>query len=72
MSAYLAASETWPAPNYIDPITKGDAIVVTSVVFAAAASVTVIIRLYTRFWITSIFGLDDVFIIIAAVCSSYN
>ncbi|KAH8690831.1 hypothetical protein BGW36DRAFT_258641, partial [Talaromyces proteolyticus] len=58
---------TWPAPNYIDPITKGDGIAITSVVFAVAASFTVIVRLYTRFWITSIFGLDDVFIVIAAI-----
>lgn len=72
MSAYLAASKTWPTPNFTDPITKGDGIAITSLVFAAAAAVTVIVRLYTRIWITSIFGVDDVLIIIAVVRYNIN
>lgn len=63
----LDAIESWPEPNYDDPVTRGPGLVVAGAVFGALGTVLVALRVYTRLRITSTFGLDDAFIIIAGV-----
>jgi hypothetical protein len=58
---------TWPAPNYTNPVTRGNALVVVNYIFAVLAVITVALRLYTRAVIKRWFGIDDVFIILALV-----
>ena len=59
---------TWPTPNYIDPTTRGDSVLIVTIVFAAIAFVVTCLRLYTRFKITCSPGIDDVLIVVALVC----
>lgn len=59
---------SWPDPNYVDPVTRGSALLVVNCVFVSIAVLFVGARLYTRLWVKSWFGLDDVFIILAMVC----
>lgn len=63
----LNVLETWPTPNYIDPITRGPGLLIVNVVFSALALTIVALRLYTRTWITRSVGVDDVFVLIALV-----
>ena len=59
---------SWPDPNYVNPVTRGSALLVVNCVFVSIAVLFVGARLYTRLWVKSWFGLDDVFIILAMVC----
>ncbi|OGM50191.1 integral membrane protein [Aspergillus bombycis] len=56
---------TWPTPNYIDPTTRGDSVLIVTIVFAAIAFVVTCLRLYTRFKITCSPGIDDILIVVA-------
>lgn len=58
---------SWPTPNYDNPITRGNALVVVNSVFIGLVIITVGLRLYTRLKIKRWFGLDDVFILLALV-----
>ena len=58
---------SWPDPNYVDPVTRGSALLVVNCVFVSVAVLFVGARLYTRLWVKNWFGLDDVFIILAMV-----
>ena len=62
---------SWPAPNYQDPVTRGDALVVVNSIFITLVIVTVGLRLYTRLVIKRWFGLDDIFILLALVRLKY-
>lgn len=59
--------ESWPEPNYINPETRGDGLVIVNVVTIVLAGVVVILRLYTRLRITGSFGFDDLLILFALV-----
>jgi hypothetical protein len=59
--------EDWPTPNYIDPVTRGDALLIVNSIFISLVIVTVGLRLYTRLVIKRWFGLDDIFILLAMV-----
>jgi hypothetical protein len=58
---------TWPAPNYTNPITRGDALVIINSIFIVLVTITVGLRMYTRLVIKRWFGIDDVFILLALV-----
>jgi hypothetical protein len=62
----------WPTPNYDNPVTRGNALLVVNSVFAALATITVGLRLYTRLVIKRWFGIDDVFILFALVSGMLN
>ncbi len=53
----------WLAPNYIDPVTRGDGIVIASAVFGSLATIAIALRAYSKICITRTFGLDDVLIL---------
>lgn len=56
---------SWPTPNYIDPPTRGPALLIVNSILIALTVLTVAARLYTRLVIKRWFGIDDVFILIA-------
>jgi hypothetical protein len=63
----LEVIESWPVPNYTDPIKRGPSVIVVNIVFYILVLVVVSLRTYTRLRISRVFGLDDVFILIAFV-----
>lgn len=63
----LSVLFTWPAPNYVNPDTRGPALLVVNAVFITLCTITLFLRLYTRIFIKRWFGSDDVFIILAYV-----
>jgi hypothetical protein len=50
--------------------TSGDAVTGVTVSFTIVAVICTILRLYTRFVLNKMGGVDDVFIAVATVCSS--
>ncbi|KAE8383231.1 hypothetical protein BDV26DRAFT_161176 [Aspergillus bertholletiae] len=56
---------SWPEANYIDPTTRGDSVLVVTIVFATLGFVITLLRLYTRLKITCSPGIDDILIVIA-------
>lgn len=59
---------TWPKPNYVDPVRRGNESEVVQSFLAALVTVILIIRLYARIAITKAgIGLDDTMMIISWV-----
>ncbi|KAG9378568.1 hypothetical protein A1F94_010337 [Pyrenophora tritici-repentis] len=56
---------SWPTPNYVDPETRGPALIIVNAIFMTLATLTVCARLYTRLVVKRWFGIDDVFILLA-------
>ena len=56
---------SWPKPNYIDPVTRGNALPVLCIVFPSIGLVIVSVRTYSRLFITKAPGLDDLLMIAA-------
>ena len=50
---------SWPAPNYVDPETRGPMLVVVPVVLAIISFLIVVLRLYIRFVLIKSVGPDD-------------
>lgn len=61
---------TWPAPNYVDPETRGNTVLVVNVVLFPVTLFIILIRLYTRLRISKSFGLDDWLILVAMLPST--
>jgi hypothetical protein len=59
---------TWPTPNYVNPPTRGDALLIVNSILIALVVIVVGLRMYTRLIIKRWFGLDDIFILVALVC----
>lgn len=59
---------TWPTPNYHDPVTRGNAVLVASIVLVIFSTIVTALRVYTRLRITCTSGLDDIMILIGLVC----
>ncbi|KAF1988795.1 hypothetical protein K402DRAFT_419144 [Aulographum hederae CBS 113979] len=57
--------EAWPAPNYVDPETRGPALYVVTGLFSAFVLLAISLRLYARLVIRRWFGADDVFILLS-------
>ncbi|KAH6654632.1 hypothetical protein BKA67DRAFT_658915 [Truncatella angustata] len=64
-SSSVAAS--WPVPNYINPETRGSAGKIVGIVLVSLVTIIIILRMYTRRFISKGFGLDDVLILLAFV-----
>lgn len=60
---------TWPTPNYVDPVRRGNESIIIQGVLIALVVIFVSIRLYARLAITKAgIGLDDVLICVSTVC----
>ncbi|KAK8165129.1 hypothetical protein BKA80DRAFT_327546 [Phyllosticta citrichinensis] len=57
----------WPRPNYANPPTRGDGIIVLNAVLAAISLAMLALRIYSRVFFKRWFGADDVYMIIAFV-----
>ena len=63
LSVYLH----WPAPNYEDPTTRGDALLTINIVFIILVTLSIGIRLYSRMLVKHQSGIDDVMIVLAYI-----
>jgi hypothetical protein len=62
--------ESWPAPNYVDPETRGQSLLVVNITLLGLCLIALAARLWSRLVILRSPGLDDLFITIAIVSSS--
>lgn len=58
---------SWPKPNYVNPETRGDGIVIYSYISASIATILVCLRLYARIFLLRKPGLDDVLVVVGLV-----
>ena len=58
---------SWPAPNYVNPVTRGWALTVVNILFIILVFLVAGARFYTRLRITRSWGLDDWMIAISLV-----
>jgi hypothetical protein len=65
----LSISQSWPAPNYNDPINRGTALIDLTIILYAIAFITVLARLWARVVVTYDVGLDDVLVVVAMACA---
>lgn len=59
---------TWPAPNYVDPETRGPALLIVEVTILPIALVVLLLRLYVRCILLKNSGWDDWLMVVASVC----
>ena len=59
--------ESWPAPNYVDPQTRGNSVIVINSILYGLVLGVVGLRIFTRTCISRSFGYDDAFILLAMV-----
>ncbi|KAI9649770.1 hypothetical protein NHQ30_002351 [Ciborinia camelliae] len=57
----------FPRPNYIDPVTRGPALLIITYVFLPVIYIVVGLRTFTRIHLSKHFGVDDVFLLIALI-----
>ncbi|KAL2814581.1 hypothetical protein BJX63DRAFT_193130 [Aspergillus granulosus] len=55
---------TWPTPNYTNPVTRGNAVLIVTIICLVLSTLITILRIYTRLRITCTAGLDDVLIVL--------
>ena len=61
---------SWPEPNYINPNTQGESLIITNATFMVLIILAVALRFYSRLRTHKWLGLDDIFIGIALVSTS--
>jgi hypothetical protein len=68
LTFFLASPEviaSWPKPNYINPETRGPALLITCTTLSAIGVIVVAARIYARVFITKAPSLDDAIIVLA-------
>jgi hypothetical protein len=65
-----AVRASWPKPNYVDPITRGNENVIINYVLFSFLVGFIAIRVFTRTHLRRAFGADDVFILLATASTS--
>ncbi len=63
----LEVLNSWPTPNYENPVTRGNANIILNVVLYSFLIFFVGLRVFTRTRLAGTFGADDVFILLAVV-----
>ncbi|KAF2721800.1 hypothetical protein K431DRAFT_63989 [Polychaeton citri CBS 116435] len=58
---------SWPRPNYVDPVTRSTALLVTNGIFVSGMVLAVGLRFYSRIKVKNWYGVDDGFIAVATV-----
>ncbi|KAI5457151.1 hypothetical protein BGZ63DRAFT_366137 [Mariannaea sp. PMI_226] len=58
---------TWPAPNYVNPERRGDALIIVEACMMSAAFITLMGRMYVRAFIVKMFGPDDWIMVAATI-----
>lgn len=65
----LSQYAEWPNPNYENPVTRGDALLIINIIFIILVTLSVVIRLYSRMMVKCQSGMDDVMIVLAYICT---
>ena len=63
----LAVIESWPVPNYVNPVTRGPANIIINLIFFPLVCLVIALRVYTRLRISKSFGADDWLILASLV-----
>lgn len=63
----LSVFAHWPAPNYVNPVTRGDALLVINIVFIILVTISIAIRLYSKMRFKRQAGIDDIMIVLAYI-----
>jgi hypothetical protein len=63
----LEVLASWPAPNYVDPVTRPSALYLVPIIGLALSTTFALLRFYSRAVIIKHFGVDDVLMILAVV-----
>lgn len=58
---------SWPEPNYIDPATRGYALIICLGIFLFVALLALAARIWARFVLVRQAGLDDLLAVFAAI-----
>jgi hypothetical protein len=58
---------SWPAPNYVDPVTRPSALYLLPIIGLAISTTVVLLRFYSRAVIMKHFGIDDILMVFAVV-----
>jgi hypothetical protein len=66
----LSIIESWPAPNFVNPETRGNANIILNIVFYTLLLFFIGLRIFTRTYLRSSFGADDVFMLLALIPAS--
>ncbi|RAL65815.1 hypothetical protein DID88_005478 [Monilinia fructigena] len=61
---------TFPQPNYINPETRGPALLIITAIFLPIVYIVVGLRTFTRIYLSKHFGVDDIFLLIALIPTS--
>lgn len=61
---------SWPAPNFVNPETRGPAKDIVTVILWAIVSIIIVLRIYTRRYISQRVGWDDVLVTVAYVTAT--
>lgn len=61
--------QAWPKSNYIDPETKGNQLLVVTIISTILAILSVLARVWVRLWYQRQFGADDVMLVLCMVCA---
>jgi hypothetical protein len=59
--------ESWPTPNYTNPVTRGTALYVIAIILSVVSVLIVAARLWARLVIVRKPGLDDGLVVVALV-----
>ena len=69
----LSVLLTWPVPNYVDPVTRGNASLIVNIIFILLVVLVVGLRFYCRMSAGALrFGWDDGMIALALVLYRFN
>lgn len=60
---------SWPKPNYVNPESHGNGLLIGSIFLLVITTVVVLLRLWIRVFVVRHPGLDDVLITISAIVS---
>lgn len=60
----------WPKPNYIDPETKGNELLVVTIISTILSVATIITRIWVRVGYQRQFGADDMMLVLCIVGAS--
>lgn len=58
---------SWPAPNYIDPVTHGPANIIVNAILYPLVILVLLLRVYTRVRVSGSFAINDVLILVALI-----
>ena len=62
-----AVVTSWPKPNYVNPVSRGQGLLITQIVLVPLALLVLVARLYVRLYMVKRPGWDDWLMVMAMV-----